>query len=297
MKSMRTALLWLSLVAGLDSLPSQTLGAASTISPIHHNAWAANIGWIDALAEPGYGAVIGEYVCSGYLYSANVGWIHLGNGAPADNIQYRNTSPTDFGVNHDGVGNLRGNAYGANIGWIRFEATGSPRLDLKTGQCTGYAYSANCGWISLGNTAAYLQTDFILPGLDTDGDGLADAWELIVTNSLTPFTATSDADGDDASDLDEYRAGTNPLDPNDRLRISDYQFANEGKTAILTWTSVSNRCYYVRETMSLEGTPVWFDSGLGLIPPSPGPTTSRSIIRPAAPIRVYQVEAVRPLSP
>ena len=68
------------------------------------------------------GAVIGEYVCSGYIYSANVGWINLGSGSPANGIRYQNNSAADFGVNQDGLGNLSGYAYGANIGWINVRA-------------------------------------------------------------------------------------------------------------------------------------------------------------------------------
>jgi hypothetical protein len=67
-------------------------------------------GWIGpaGLANTANGAVIGAYVCSGYIYSANVGWINLGSGSPANGIQYQNDSATDFGVNQDGLGNLRG---------------------------------------------------------------------------------------------------------------------------------------------------------------------------------------------
>jgi hypothetical protein len=50
------------------------------------------------------GAVIGEYVCFGYLYAANVGWLGFGGGAPANGIRYQNNSGTDYGVNHDGQG-------------------------------------------------------------------------------------------------------------------------------------------------------------------------------------------------
>ena len=50
-------------------------------------------------------------------------------------------------MNHDGRGNLRGFAYGANIGWINFETNGGPKIDLLTGNLSGYIYSANCGWI------------------------------------------------------------------------------------------------------------------------------------------------------
>jgi len=105
-----------------------------------------------------------------YAYAANVGWLDLGNGAPANQIQYQNNSAADFGVNQDGLGNLRGYAYGANIGWISFENTGAAKVDLLTGRFTGSAWSANCGWISLSNALAYVQTDTIQKGaLAPDG--------------------------------------------------------------------------------------------------------------------------------
>src|SRR6516165_8348208 len=138
--------------------------AATTIDPANKYAYGANIGWTDWRGDTNNGAVIGEYVCSGYIYAANVGWINLGSGSPTNGIYYQNFSANDFGVNQDGLGNLRGYAYGANIGWINFENTGAPLLDLKTGKLSGFIYSANCGWISLSNALAFVQTDTIAPG-------------------------------------------------------------------------------------------------------------------------------------
>jgi hypothetical protein len=49
------------------------------------------------------------------------------------------------------------------------------------------------------------------PGVDSDGDGLADCEEAFLgTDPLSP-----DTDGDLISDLDEVRSGLNPLDPTD----------------------------------------------------------------------------------
>src|SRR5262245_14960355 len=97
-----------------------TLSAATTINATNQYAYGANIGWMDWRGDVANGAVIGEYVCSGFIYAANVGWINLGDGTPANGIRYQNNSASDFGVNHDGSGNLRGYAWGANIGWLTF---------------------------------------------------------------------------------------------------------------------------------------------------------------------------------
>src|ERR1039458_8708853 len=185
MKTMKTKLFLLALISAFSLQPSAMLHAAATIDAANRYAYGANLGWMDWRGDTANGAVIGEYACSGYLYSANVGWINLGSGSPTNGIYYQNLSANDFGVNQDGLGNLRGYAWGANIGWINFESTGAPKVDLRTGNFSGYVWSANCGWISLSNALAYVQTDTILAGADSDGDGIPDAWELTYTNSLT----------------------------------------------------------------------------------------------------------------
>ena len=134
------------------------VAAPTTIDAVNHYAYGANLGWIDWSGDTANGAVVGLQVCSGNIYSANVGWISLGSGTPVNGLSYLNNSATDFGVTRDAAGNLRGYAYGANIGWINFEATGAPKMDLLTGNFSGYAYSANCGWISLSNATAYVQS-------------------------------------------------------------------------------------------------------------------------------------------
>src|SRR5882672_2580111 len=58
-----------------------SLSAATTIDAAHQYAYGANLGWMDWRGDTANGAIIGEYVCSGYIYSANTGWINLGSGA------------------------------------------------------------------------------------------------------------------------------------------------------------------------------------------------------------------------
>jgi len=270
--------------------------AATTINAVNKFSYGANFGWLDWRGDGTSGAVIGDYVCSGYIYAANAGWIYLGGNAPANGIQYQNNSATDYGVNQDGQGNLRGYAYGANIGWVNFENTGAPKVDLATGKFSGSIYSANCGWISLSNAFAYVQTDTIAAGADSDGDGIADAWELSRTNTLATFTASSDTDGDGVSDRNEYFAGSNPLDAGDHLQITAFGTTPGGTGVTLTWRSVPTRSYDIQQTLDLK-LPSWFDSGLGLIAPD-GPSTTRWLaVTNDAPMRFYRVRAVKPLAP
>jgi hypothetical protein len=281
----------------LFSWAASPVRAATTIDSVNRYAYGANIGWMDwsgGSGETANGVVIGAYVCSGYIYSANVGWINLGSGSPANGIQYQNNSATDFGVNLDGLGNLSGYAYGANIGWINFTNTGAPRINMITGQLSGSVWSANCGWISLSNAVAYVQTDTISPGA-LASDGLPFAW-LLSNFGSTNVNANADPTGKGMTIAQDYLAGTDPNNVNSILRITSESFSSGGTSATLTWDSMATRYYYIQQTPSLSS-PVWTDSGLGLVSPSIGSTTTAGFTDPNAPVRFYRVEAVRPLTP
>jgi len=270
--------------------------AESTLNATNKLASGANIGWMDWLGDTNNGAVIGEYVCSGYIYGANVGWISLGNGVPVNGIQYQNTSAPDFGVNNYG-GILLGYGYGANIGWVNFENVGAAHVDLKTGKLSGYAYGANVGWISLSNAFAFVQTDFIAPGLDSDHNGLPDAWEWEFFGHIG-VDPNADPDQDGMSNLQEYLAGTNPNNPDDRLIITSVTADSYGTCVTLSWRSVPTRCYKIQERASLSSSFPWLDSGPGLIAANPaGSSTTVNLIQPVASTRFYRVQAVRPLGP
>ncbi len=267
--------------------------ASTTIDTVNKYSYAANLGWMDWRGDTNSGAVIGEYVCSGYVYAANVGWISLGSGAPTNGIYYQNLSASDCGVNHDGQGNLRGFAWGANIGWINFENIGAPKVDLKTGRINGYIYSANCGWIGLSNSFAQVQTVTIASGL-MDTNGLPIAWELqnFSTQGVDPL---ADPDHDGMSNKEEYLAGTNPNDTNDKLAITSVSaITSGGGTLNVAWKSVPTREYYIQTKTNLAS--AWSDSGLGLIA-SDGAFTTRTLSDLAATAGFYRVHVVKPLAP
>jgi hypothetical protein len=271
--------------------------ADSTVNPVHRYAYGANAGWIDARADTANGAALGRSYCTGHLWSGNVGWIGLGNG-PTNGWHYSNASADDWGVNHDGAGRLTGYAYGANIGWITFEQTyGQPRIHLLTGDLSGYAWGANVGWISLANSQAFVRTDTLGAGPDTDGDGLPDAWEIEKTGDLVTLDVLdSDSDDDGVPDTDEYVADTDPLDPASRLAITAFERA--GDTDVATWPVAQTRLYRLVQTDSLTpAPPVWTDTGYGLIQPEGAPAVTRGVTDPASTQRFYRVQALVPLSP
>ena len=278
--------------------PGMLLADPTTIDPDRHHAWAANIGWLDFRGGGPTGGAVGEYILSGYVYSANCGWISLGDGTPTDGINYSNTSSSDFGVNvvpsvaSALTASLRGYAYGANIGWIHFESTGNPRIDVTTGAFRGYAWSANCGWINLGELGVALETDSMVAGTDSDGDQIADAFELsYYPAGLGIMGIGTDQDGDGVSDRDEYLADTDPLDNTSALRITAFNVNSTRTLATLTWTSRDTRLYrlWATEDINVPWTP-----GESNIRPA-GTLTTQSFVYPPASHRFYRIEAVRPL--
>jgi len=288
-------LAWLG--AGILMATVSGVRAGSTIDPAHPDAYGANIGWINACGDVTNGATIGQHYCTGYVWSANCGWINFGSGTPANGHAYANNSATDWGVNHDGEGGLTGYAYGANIGWMTFEQTyGQPRVDLHTGKLSGYAWGANVGWIGLSNELGFVRTTTLDPGPDSDGDLLPDAYEYTHTNTLAALSGLNghDADGDGATDLEEARADTDPLNAMDRLEIVSLE--TDATTNRVAWTSRPTRLYRLEATNSLADDEAWPDAGPGLLdPPAVSPMT-QTVTDVTATTQFYRVKAVVPLS-
>ena len=286
----------------INTIAITTLQAATTVDSTNKYAWAGNLGWTNWHDLAATGAVIGEYLCSGYLWSANCGWIHLGDGTANNGIFYSNTSGSDYGVNvqeptasgGESTAKLRGYAYSGNLGWINFENHGDPRISFQTGQLTGYVWSANCGWINLDDASHFVVSNAILPGIDSDGDGIADAFEFHHTepDSLATLTNAGDYDGDGETDLDEYVAATDPTDSQSILKITDFTITAGGYS--LTWTSSPARFYRITSSVSLL--PGSWGLRLAQIVPD-GNSTSREFSTPAAPRQFFRVEAFKPLGP
>jgi len=97
--------------------------------------------------------------------------------------------------------------------------------------------------------------------------------------------------------LEEYRAGTNPIDPNSNLRITAFSVTAGGSNAVVTWTTSPTRFYLLHERSGFSTNSAWFDRGLGMISPGVGPTTTRALSGAAAAQHYFRVEAVAPLSP
>lgn len=135
--------------------------------------------------------------------------------------------------------------------------------------------------------ASYLRiVDTSVP-LDSDSDGLPDAWES--ANGLDPLDPADFADNDDGdrlSNLEEYLAGTDPQDPNSTLRATSAIRTSGGVQ--LTWTSAPGRSYGIEFSDDLTDWDPVLDGGLPLeVPASAGATTSSEIPLIGSPSRRF----------
>lgn len=270
--------------------------AGTNLTPASSPAYSGNAGWIDSRAGDGVaGLLAGQCVCAGFLYSANCGWINMGDGTPNNGAQYLNIHGGDCGVNRLAGGKLRGLAWGANIGWISFEDTGNPRIDPATNQLLGHAWSAGTGWSSLATPAGGI---FIVPS-DTDHDGIPDAWELQHAADLTVLSAGGDSDHDGQSDTAEYASDTNPLNAAEYLKVTAFSSTVASGLASLTWTGKPTRSYRVQMSTDLEA---WTYAPFQGVPPanlqltagSAAPATTRNVMKPAGPRMFFRVIALKP---
>jgi hypothetical protein len=91
---------------------------------------------------------------------------------------------------------------------------------------------------------------------DSDGDGLPDEWET--ANGLSAADARDaalDTDGDGATNVEEYVAGTDPRDAQNHLRL-EYARANDSGWTV-RFLAVSNRTYALQARGGFSSNETW----------------------------------------
>ena len=104
------------------------------------------------------------------------------------------------------------------------------------------------------------------PVEDTDNDGLSDDWELRHFGSTATFAGQTDFDGDGVSNLNEFRAGTNPTNALSFLTIRSLAF--DGPNTTITWQTAGGRTNIVQAAPTLTGN--FIDLSLPIVTPGVG---------------------------
>lgn len=131
------------------------------------------------------------------------------------------------------------------------------------------------------NGAARNQSEYTLTlnltgdslAVDTDADGMPDVWETAHQfDANNPADAALDADNDGQSNLEEYRAGTDPRNPESLLRITSLSI--ESTNSRVTWTTVGSHHYILQGGTNMAGHLDQILSPLLSVPPGGASTTN-----------------------
>jgi Tol biopolymer transport system component len=93
-----------------------------------------------------------------------------------------------------------------------------------------------------------------LGSVDQDDDGMDDDWEILWFGDLSR-DGTEDDDGDGLNNLDEFKAGTNPVEPLSVVRVNVVEAVPSGQKR-LVWSSVPGRTYVIQAKSDLT-VPDW----------------------------------------
>lgn len=123
--------------------------------------------------------------------------------------------------------------------------------------------------VALADRGRLERVDLVLGSLplDSDGNGLADAWEQQFFGGIG-VNPNADPDGDGLNNLREYRAGTNPNNAQSRFEIVEINPVFGGIQ--LLWSSEPFRTYRVRRSATLLASLSSYEvigSGLQATPP------------------------------
>lgn len=90
-------------------------------------------------------------------------------------------------------------------------------------------------------------------GVDSDGDGLPDAWERALLGQgqgIGDINPADDTDGDGMSNLDEYISGNYAFDKDDGLRLDILEKREQGST--LEFMAITGRTYTIHASDNLK---------------------------------------------
>lgn len=128
------------------------------------------------------------------------------------------------------------------------------RMGVRIGSATYLPIEMTGAAKVLTEPGAETRLDLTL-GIDSDGDGLPDAWEqaLIAASggnrSLGDIRPKDDDDGDGLSNLQEYLAGTYAFDPADGFALAIV--STSAGRAVLEFTAIRGRTYSIQVSQDM----------------------------------------------
>lgn len=204
LNTVRTARLHAGFLAALGALASAMTTLAFPPAPYHTLYGMVR----DEMGEPimSSSAVVTLTTTNGIHISAHV----VPNLAPGMN--YRLQVPMDAGLT------------AANYDATALRPFVSFRMSVVDSGLTYQPMEIKANFANLGKPAMSTRMDLTL-GVDSDGDGLPDAWEQILIDlgygqTLADIRPGDDSDGDGISNMDEYLAGTYAFDPTDGFKLN-----------------------------------------------------------------------------
>lgn len=170
------------------------------------------------------------------------------------------------------------------------------RLKVKLGGATYLPIEMAGNFASLGKPAAETQINLTL-GVDSDGDGLPDAWENLLIAmlggglTLADIRPNGDNDGDGLNNLQEYITGTYAWDPSDGqgegLRLGIVR--REGQGPVLQFFGDAGRSYTVLGTTNLTS---WTTMSVRVPPGNTSVPATQHYFNPAS--EILELEVVLP---
>ncbi|MFL6528232.1 MAG: M36 family metallopeptidase, partial [Chthoniobacterales bacterium] len=106
--------------------------------------------------------------------------------------------------------------------------------------------TGSTGWTI--DTVQIYATSYVCASIDSDNDGIPDGYEIANgLNPNDPGDAVLDSDGDGESNLDEYRAGTDPRNASSVFRLTSVTRDPMSGGVTITIPTVNGRVYRVEE--------------------------------------------------
>jgi len=142
------------------------------------------------------------------------------------------------------------------------------KLKVQIGETIYLPIEMAGNFSTIGQPSQKTRIDLTL-GVDSDGDGLPDAWEqaliAVYGGTLADIKPNDDTDGDGISNLDEYLAGTYAFDPSDGFRLSLVELIDGNSQ--LEFLAIRGRTYTIQSSSNLQQwTPVDFRVVTGGVP-------------------------------